>query len=74
MMDPAVVSLCRSVAERLRPLYRAVRTARLEGEDAFWIVYDEAVVQLSKARNDSEADTKAQARDELRVIMNMIIT
>jgi len=71
-MDPASASLCRRVAERLRPLYRVVRNTRLDGEDAFWLVYDEAVIQLSKARNESEITTKARARDELHEIMNLV--
>ncbi|MEJ2359738.1 MAG: hypothetical protein P8Y13_16900 [Deinococcales bacterium] len=73
-MEPATASLCTSVAERLKPLYRALRNARLDGEDAFWVVYDEAVIQVSKARNDSEINTKSLARDELQVIMNLVMT
>ena len=73
-MDPAATSMCTSVAERLRPLYRAVRNARLDREDAFWVVYDEAVVQVSRARNDSEINTKSLARDELQEIMNLVMT
>jgi hypothetical protein len=37
-------------------------------------VYDEAVVQVSKARNDSEINTKSLARDELQEIMNLVMT
>ena len=73
-MDPSTASLCRSVAERLRPLYRAVRNAPLDGEDAFWLVYDEAVIQVSKARYDSEIRTKSLATDELQVIMQLVMS
>ncbi len=73
-MDPAAASLCTSIADRLRPLYLAVQNARLNGEDAFWVVYDEAVVQVSRARNDSEINTKSLAHDELQAIMNLVMT
>jgi len=72
-LDPVAASLCTTVADRLRPLYRAVRSARLDREDAFWLVYDEAVVQVSRARNDSEINTKSLARDELQEIMNLVM-
>ena len=73
-MDPVAATLCTAVADRLRPLYRAVRSARLDREDAFWLVYDEAVVQVSRARNDSEINTKSLAHDELQAIMNLVMT
>jgi hypothetical protein len=72
-MDPVAGTLCTAVADRLRPLYRAVHSARLDREDAFWLVYDEAVVQVSRARNDSEINTKSLARDERQEIMNLVM-
>jgi hypothetical protein len=72
-MDPAATSLCRTVAEALRPLYEAVRDARLDGDDAFWIVYDEAVIQVARARNMAESTTKSVSRDMLQEIMILVM-
>ncbi|MEJ2287835.1 MAG: hypothetical protein P8Y02_04170 [Deinococcales bacterium] len=57
----------------MRPLYEAVRDARLDGDDAFWIVYDEAVVQVAKAKNMAESTTKSTARDVLQEIMILVM-
>lgn len=72
-MDAASASLCQSIAERLRPLYRAVRAARLDSADALLAVYDEAVLQVARARNDSEIKTKSVSSAELQEIMNLVM-
>lgn len=61
-MDPAPAARYRSAAKRLRPPYGAVRSARLEDEDALWLVHDETAVQHAKARNESEITTTSRAR------------
>jgi hypothetical protein len=72
-MDATTASLCRTVAEALKPLYVAARDARLDTEDAFWIVYDEAVVQLASARNLAESTTRSASRDLLQEIMILVM-
>ncbi|MEJ2667085.1 MAG: hypothetical protein P8Z81_08310 [Deinococcales bacterium] len=72
-MDAVAASLCRTVAEGLRPLYEAARNARLDWNDAFWIVYDEAVVQVARAKNMAESTTKSVSRDMLQEIMFLVM-
>ncbi len=73
MTDPEAASFCRNVAEALKPLYEAVRRARLDGNDAFWIVYDEAVARVSQAKNMTESRTKSVSRDVLQEIMILVM-
>ncbi len=72
-MDPLSASLCGAVAARLGPLSLALRTLNLDGDDAFWIVYDEAVVELSRARSASEISEPSTARDQLQEIMRLVV-
>lgn len=73
MMDPEAASLCRTVAQAIKPLYEAARRARLDANDAFWIVYDEAVARVSEAKNMPESRTKSVSRDVLQEIMILVM-
>lgn len=73
MTDPEAASFCRNVAEALKPLYEAARRARLDGNDAFWIVYDEAVARVSQAKNMTESRTKSVSHDVLQEIMILVM-
>jgi hypothetical protein len=72
-MDPSSASRCSAVAARLGPLNLALRTLHVDGDDAFWIVYDEAVVELSRARSASESSVPSTVRDQLQEIMRLVV-